>query len=410
MARLPHVTLLAAAALLRFAGGADAAPQLQIIHQGEFLQGGIVIDAGGNLYAATTAGAGSAYGLAPPASGQGQWTGSLLWNFRSESTLGVDPVGGLAGNATGPLYGSNAFNNENAFGCGSVFTLRQRNGAWRASLVWSFNNDQPAGACIPYAAPAIGADGALYGTASEGGTNGYGAIYKITPPIPGATAVAERVIYSFKGAADGYYPDTPVLAVPSGAIFGTALGSSNHGPAMTPIYMLTPPSPGDTDWQFTLIWRFVPSDCVEVTGSLAADASGAIYGACGDTVTNGGNAPGTVFRLTPPGPGETAWHETILWRFTGGPDGGHPNNGVTLDSQGNLYGTALAGNGTIFRLTPPPAGQTAWAEQTLWAFSGADGQAPSSPLVLGPGQNPPLFGTTMYGGAQNAGTVFKLIP
>src|SRR5438128_1319851 len=76
---------------------------------------------------------------------------------------------------------------------------------------------------------------------------------------------------------------------------------------------------------------------------------------------------GTVFKLTPPRPGETGWSETVLYRFAGGADGWSPLAVLTADATGALYGTTLyggvgrcqdnwgfvAGCGTVFKLTPP---------------------------------------------------------
>src|SRR5947208_16710743 len=70
---------------------------------------------------------------------------------------------------------------------------------------------------------------------------------------------------------------------------------------------------------------------------LVMDGAGNLYGT---TVQGGDFGGGTVFRLKPSG---TAWVHTVLYSFTGGADGGQPYGGVTLDSHGNLYGTAVVG-------------------------------------------------------------------
>src|SRR5437667_11593718 len=70
---------------------------------------------------------------------------------------------------------------------------------------------------------------------------------------------------------------------------------------------------------------------------LAIDKAGNLYGT---TVLGGDFGGGTVFQLSPSGNG---WVHTVLYSFTGGPDGGELYKGVTLDAQGNLYGTAVTG-------------------------------------------------------------------
>ena len=85
---------------------------------------------------------------------------------------------------------------------------------------------------------------------------------------------------------------------------------------------------------------------------LVMDNAGDLYG----TTVQGGSGSGTVFQLAPSASG---WTHTVLYPFTGGADGAEPYKGVTLDAQGNLYGTTVAGGGgpcesgcgVVFKLT-----------------------------------------------------------
>jgi uncharacterized repeat protein (TIGR03803 family) len=107
--------------------------------------------------------------------------------------------------------------------------------------------------------------------------------------------------------------------------------------------------------------------------------------------------------------------ETILHSFsdTGG-DGGYPEAGLTIDNQGNLYGTTrvggAAGGGTIFELVPGSSGT--WTENVLFSFSSVKplsdlGFTPASPLAIDSAGN--LYGTTTYGGGSTlCGTAFEL--
>jgi uncharacterized repeat protein (TIGR03803 family) len=63
--------------------------------------------------------------------------------------------------------------------------------------------------------------------------------------------------------------------------------------------------------------------------------------------------------------------ETVLYSFKGGSDGISPLAGLIADNHGALYGTTEIGGsgcpqypgcGTVFKLTPPAKGQTAWTE------------------------------------------------
>ncbi|MGO9564933.1 MAG: choice-of-anchor tandem repeat GloVer-containing protein [Candidatus Korobacteraceae bacterium] len=114
---------------------------------------------------------------------------------------------------------------------------------------------------------------------------------------------------------------------------------------------------------------------------------------------------------------------TVLYNFSGGADGANPFVGVTLDSGGNIYGTAYAaggGYGTVFKLTHKGSG---WGLNPLYSFKGKganDGAGPNASIVIGP--DGILYGSTIagggnedpycqvYGGYLGCGTVFSLRP
>jgi uncharacterized repeat protein (TIGR03803 family) len=95
---------------------------------------------------------------------------------------------------------------------------------------------------------------------------------------------------------------------------------------------------------------------------------------------------------------------TVLYAFTGSPDGAGSYARLGQDSTGNLYGTTPIGgtnNGTVFEVS------SQGTERLLHTFSGkGDGFAPGAGLVIDATGN--LYGTTTYGGSHNFGTVFKL--
>lgn len=132
------------------------------------------------------------------------------------------------------------------------------------------------------------------------------------------------------------------------------------------------------------------------------------------TTSNGGQSStcagcGTVFELSPGSNG--TWTETIIYAFSGN-DGAAPYSPLLLDRQGNLYGTTLSGGntfgGTVFELSPGSGG--AWTEKVLYSFTGgADGSLPfGGGLAMDSAGN--LYGTTELGGQYGFGTVFELVP
>jgi hypothetical protein len=90
---------------------------------------------------------------------------------------------------------------------------------------------------------------------------------------------------------------------------------------------------------------------------------------------------GTVFKLTPPGAPGTRWRRTVLYRFHGR-DGQLGGSDLPVPGEdGSLYGTAAAGDspscfggtgcGTVFKLTPGGPGAP-WTETNLHRFQGAE--------------------------------------
>jgi uncharacterized repeat protein (TIGR03803 family) len=111
--------------------------------------------------------------------------------------------------------------------------------------------------------------------------------------------------------------------------------------------------------------------------------------------------------------------ETVIYNFTGGGDGAHPQSRLTADGKGNFYGTTYQGGtsgpGTVFELSPNGSG--GWNETVLHSFSGGlnigpDGAGPSGPVIFDSAGN--LYGTTRFGGTDyvycSYGTVFELSP
>src|SRR5205814_1665277 len=88
----------------------------------------------------------------------------------------------------------------------------------------------------------------------------------------------------------------------------------------------------------TVVYSFAGDEDGEYADTdLVRDAAGNLYGT---TVQGGTSASGTVWELSPSG---GSWTHSVLYSFSGGTDGGEPYKGVTLDAQGNLFGTAVTG-------------------------------------------------------------------
>jgi uncharacterized repeat protein (TIGR03803 family) len=155
-----------------------------------------------------------------------------------------------------------------------------------------------------------------------------------------------------------------------------------------------------------VIFSFEEDEGEYADTDLETDNAGNIYGT---TVLGGDFGGGTVFQLTPTPNG---WVHTVLYSFTGGADGGEPYKGVTLDREGNLYGTAVTGGsgsceggcGVTYKLTK--SGGT-WIQTIIHAFSGGDdGSGPGARVTVDQSGN--VYGMTPTGGAYGLGTIYKI--
>ena len=117
-----------------------------------------------------------------------------------------------------------------------------------------------------------------------------------------------------------------------------------------------------------VIFSFEEDEGEYADTDLETDSAGNIYGT---TVLGGDFGSGTVFQLSPTPNG---WVHTVLYNFTGGADGGEPYKGVTIDHDGNLYGSAVTGGsgsceggcGVIYKLTnTKEPGPTKWFMHSL---------------------------------------------
>jgi uncharacterized repeat protein (TIGR03803 family) len=271
------------------------------------------------------------------------------------------------------------------------------------TVLYSFNgNDGSA----PYVGLTPDSHGNFYGTTYDGGDDGYGTAFELTPN--GAAGWTQTILYSFY--VNGLHPDSGLIFDSAGNLFGTTFWGGTY--LVGTAFELMPQPDGS--WRQRVIHTFVDDgsgrDGCYPDGNLISDSAGNLYGT---TVSGGKHGGGTVFELTPTTAG--GWKEKILHGFNdtdNGVEGNYPAAGVIFDSAGNLYGTTAAGGtygyGIVFELTPKPGGL--WGEKILYNFNNTngDGFAPYSGLTIDPAGN--LFGTTQLGGADGQGAVFELKP
>jgi len=204
---------------------------------------------------------------------------------------------------------------------------------------------------------------------------------------------------------DGAEPLGGVIGDPADNLYGTAyLGGTN---SCGTVYKL------DATGYESVLYNFSFDGPVGYypRAGVTRDAAGNLYG----TTTQAPNSgAGTVYKL------DTGGQPTVLHTFTGDPDGMEPFAGVTLDQQGNVYGTTNYGGtygwGAVYRVAPPKTKGGAWRETVLYSLdSGMDmGANPSGPVIFDSSGN--IYGTAAFGGDLNCqgghgcGTLFELTP
>ena len=282
-------------------------------------------------------------------------------------------------------------------------------------VIYNFTGGQDGS--TPYTGLTMGGAGRLYGTTAYGSYSGgtcqrfgCGTVFSLTRKN---SAWVLSALYSFQGANDGGHPLARAIIGPDGTLYGTTTEGGNsacEGNGCGTVFNLRPPPtfcPAvSCPWIEAVLYRFSGgSDGAHPeTGTLIFDQAGHLYGTTlsGGTFNCGDYTCGVVFELEP---SNGSWTENVLYNFTG-VGGGHPFAGVVFDKAGNLYGTASYGPGVVFQLTPSGSG---WTPNTLHTFQGGnDGSYPYASLIFDPWGN--LYGTTAYGGADNGGTVFELTP
>ncbi len=273
------------------------------------------------------------------------------------------------------------------------------------ATLYSFAS-QNADGVNPYASPAGGAGGVLYGTTNAGGTYGYGTVYQLSPPSAPGGQWSESLLHSFM-YSDGGYPYGGVILDASGNLYGTTTYGGSAG--VGTVFELSPPGTPGGAWTLTVAYSFTGPDGANPYAGLAFGTGGVLFGT---TELGGAYNGGTVFQLIPPALSGGAWTESVIHSFSGGSDGAYPYAGIAVGTSGVLYGTTNYGgashDGTVFKLSRSRTGGP-WTESVLHSFAGnSDGGNPISGLVIA--SNGSLYGTTSGGIGTGTGTVFVLTP
>jgi uncharacterized repeat protein (TIGR03803 family) len=373
--------------------------------------GNLIQAADGNLYGTTYSGGdltcgppygcGTVFKLTP--------SGSLTVLHTFEGKDGLQPVAGLVQGPDGNLYGVTSAGGAVICEavCGTIFRITT-DGTF-TSLYSFCSLTKCADGAMPQGSLAVGQDGNLYGTTSQGGDTSCNAPFGCGEAFMITLSGSLTPLHNFEGT-DGASPQGRLVQASNGNFYGTAFaaGANSHG---GDVFQMAPGG------AVTAIYSFCSQpNCADGSApfsNLVIGKDGNLYG----TTSNGGNvtcAPpvgcGTIFKIT------TGGTLTTLYSFCTAancPDGTNPFAGLVLGSDGNFYGTTTAGGntlcnlgcGTVFSMTP--SGQLT----TLHTFTGTDGSDPQAALVQA--SDGALYGGTLYGGANvcnsvGCGTFFRV--
>jgi uncharacterized repeat protein (TIGR02543 family) len=358
--------------------------------------GNLTSDSVGNLYGTTSVG--GVYGKGTVFEVSPNGTETILHTFGNGND-GQKPFGNVIFDSAGNLDGTTSAGG--IYGNGTVFEL-SANGT--ETVLYNFGNGGDGQ--NPYAGLIFDSAGNLDGTTSVGGVYGKGTVFKLSPN--GGGGWTETVLYSFGNGSDGVNPYGGLIFDNSGNLYGTTVNGGANGGGTA--FEVSPNGGGG--WAETVLYSFGngSSDGLNPYAGLIFDSSGNLYGT---TVNGGANVGGTAFEVSPNGGG--GWAETVLYSFgNGSSDGLNPYAGLVFDNSGNLYGTTANGGpysgGTVFELSPfNGANNRCCREVQVYKFgSGLDGRNPNAGVIFGASGT--LYGTTVNGGVNGGGTVFGIVP
>ncbi len=374
---------------------------------GNSFSGTLIMDGARNLYGATSgggsgtncylAGCGFIFEVSPGP--HGAWTETVLHNFNGPD--GIEPFSGVIMDAAGNLYGTTYAGGAHSLG--TVFELMPNpDGSWTETVLYSFgtgpDGDSPIGGVI------MDSTGNLYGTTTSRGAYDRGTVFELSSSSGGGWT--ETVLHNFGNGDDGIAPAGSLVMDAAGNLYGATFNGGQNGDGT--VFEV---SPGAGGWTETVLHSFDANDGYGPSNGLVMDGAGNLYGTAYQGGNLGGLvcAPfgcGTVFEVSPVAGG--GWTETTLYSFNGQPDAGYPLSSLILDAAGNLYGTTSVGGndnyGTAFKLSP---GQGGWTETVLYNFDPNNGGTlPAGGLIMDRAGD--LYGETDAGGLNGGGVVYEL--
>jgi len=247
----------------------------------------------------------------------------VVWAF-SDPALGLYPIGTLACDAEGVVYGVTNSGGSNFNG--TVFSLRRTGTGWSHTVLHLFDY---VNGTTPYAGLTLASDGLLYGTTAGRGRPSDGTVFRIARDGTGFLQ-----LHDFTGQEDGCMPAATLVEAPDGWIYGTAGGG--YFCQLLPGWWGSVFRVHPTSRAFEVLKTFDRSSGATPQASLVPAADGSLYGT---TTAGGPRGGGVVFR--------------IVWAVAdaGGPysvdEGGSVALSATCNQEGATFEWDLDGDGAF---------------------------------------------------------------
>jgi uncharacterized repeat protein (TIGR03803 family) len=294
-------------------------------------------NANGTLYGTTPAQGknqgGTLFSLTPAG------TYEVVYNFGATSNDCTQPDAAMTYvPSKNALYGTASGGGANGDGC--IFKIDLASKKPKESIVYSFSgsSSSPAGASGP-----VFYGGSLYVTTPSGGDQRNGAVLKVT------LSGHESLIYSFKGSPDGSNPEAALVVVGKALYGDTAVGGTGSCIASAgcgTVFSVTPSGRESVIYRFgsvpSRLDAAVPDDALIAVGNT-------LYGTT-SSCTGPDCSAGTLFAVT------TGGDENVVYRFALNNPPGSPESpfGSVLSLNGALYGTTeesnVSGAGTVYAI------------------------------------------------------------
>ncbi len=340
------------------------------------LPSGAALDPQGNLYWTTesggTNGLGAVYEIA-------KGSGTLVTVASFNGTNGALPSG-VTIDAHGNLYATTQAGGPAGLGDGMGTVWEIARGTDTITTLAAFNVPNGSGRAVePRGGVTLDAQGDLYGTTETGGPDSVGTVWELARGSNTLSTVA-----SFDGA-NGSLPSGGVILDAQGNLYGaTATGG---------------PYNSGTIWEIATGSNTITTLLGVGYEVSAVDSQGNFYVAASNEL----HEP-SVEEFSRLANGTYGGSKVVFFK---GIHSLERPSAVTVDAQGNLYGTIAAGgaygDGILWEIVKGSNTIT-----TLASFGGTNGSTPVSGVTLDGAGN--LYGTTYTTGPNGLGTVWEFTP